>query len=269
MRTCARLLFALLCSPPSCLLAQSTQADLDARLLHKPLLLRGFWAKDKLHFDSAGKLLGDHAQLPFTLCGINVESVQLTPGTLVLEGRRVGISFDHDEREPIELTTGKKHDPERIHIEINAAPDYGPALDVIFASSLAELIPTLPAFWQRYALTHFPEHPATEPQSLPPTPPVARVGGSAKSPRLLHAVEPSYSEAARQLQTSGSVRVNIVVNEQGKVTTVNIVRPVGLGLDDEAAAAVARYTFAPALREGQPIAVEVNVDVNFQILDRR
>ena len=264
MLTFARLLLALLVFLPSYLRAQSTQTGLEARLLHKPLLLRGFWGKDKLHFDAVGNLLGDHTQLPFTLCGISVEKVQLTPGKLVLDGRRVGISFHDDERDPIELTTGSSHSPERMHLEIDGAANYEPALHTIFADSLAELTPTLPAFWQRYALAHFPEHPDAA-HSTPFKPSAAKIDGNVKPPRLIHPVEPSFSEAARQMGVSGDVLVNLIVNEKGGVGEVNIVRPVGIGLDEPAVAAVMRYIFKPAMRDGKPIAVELNIDVHFQV----
>jgi hypothetical protein len=34
--------------------AQSTEADISARLLGKPLQLRGFWMDDQLRFDATG-----------------------------------------------------------------------------------------------------------------------------------------------------------------------------------------------------------------------
>jgi protein TonB len=46
---------------------------------------------------------------------------------------------------------------------------------------------------------------------------------------------------------------------------VNILHPAGLGLDENAVGAVEQYTFKPAMQDGKPVAVELNVEVNFQI----
>src|SRR5580698_2238424 len=40
---------------------------------------------------------------------------------------------------------------------------------------------------------------------------------------------------------------------------------VGLGLDERAVAAVSQYTFQPATKDGSPVSVQLNVEVNFQI----
>jgi protein TonB len=46
---------------------------------------------------------------------------------------------------------------------------------------------------------------------------------------------------------------------------LQIVHATGLGLDEQALAAVSQYTFQPAMRNGSPVAVELNIEVNFQI----
>jgi len=46
---------------------------------------------------------------------------------------------------------------------------------------------------------------------------------------------------------------------------VSIIRPIGVGLDERAIAAVQSYKFAPATENGGPVRVEMNVEVNFQV----
>lgn len=41
-----------------------------------------------------------------------------------------------------------------------------------------------------------------------------------------------------------------------------------MGLDEQAVAAVSNYRFAPATKDGQPVPVEIFINVNFQILQR-
>jgi protein TonB len=61
------------------------------------------------------------------------------------------------------------------------------------------------------------------------------------------------------------VTVNLVVNTRGLPENVHILRGVGMGLDEKAVEAVKQYRFKPAMLGGKPVAVEVNVEVNFQI----
>jgi hypothetical protein len=97
------LLFAIHCA------AQTTEADIAARLVGKPLLMRGFWADDKLTFDAAGKPLGNYKTESFTESGIDVLAVHLHGTHLTLEGRRVAIAFDTNgdaSRQPVVQNRG-------------------------------------------------------------------------------------------------------------------------------------------------------------------
>jgi protein TonB len=67
------------------------------------------------------------------------------------------------------------------------------------------------------------------------------------------------------MKYSGVVLVNLIVDAEGMPSHLQILRPTGLGLDEQALAAVSRYTFQPAMLHGKPVAVELNVEVNFQI----
>jgi len=56
-----------------------------------------------------------------------------------------------------------------------------------------------------------------------------------------------------------------VVEPDGTPDHIRIARPAGMGLDEKALEAVSQYRFAPATRDGQPVRVEMYVEVNFQI----
>ncbi len=59
--------------------------------------------------------------------------------------------------------------------------------------------------------------------------------------------------------------VNLWVDEQGRPSHVRVIRGVGMGLDERAMEAVKQYKFKPAMENGKPVLVELNVEVNFQI----
>lgn len=99
--------------------------------------------------------------------------------------------------------------------------------------------------------------------------PVYQVGGSVSPPVAIHTVDPKYSKQARKARFSGQVVVSMIVGTDGEPHNVHILRGAGMGLDEEAMKAVEQYRFKPATQNGKPVAVYVNVEVNFQIKDRR
>jgi len=84
-------------------------------------------------------------------------------------------------------------------------------------------------------------------------------------PRIRDKNEPSYTKEAREAHHQGIVLLWIVVDEAGKVTQVKVVRCVGGGLDEKAVDAVSRWRFDPARKAGKPVAVQLNVEVSFNL----
>lgn len=92
-----------------------------------------------------------------------------------------------------------------------------------------------------------------------------RIGGSVSAPVLIYSVEPEFSEEARKAKVAGNVLVNLYVDQNGLPSHVHVIRGVGMGLDEKAVEAVKQYRFKPAMENGKPVLVELNVEVNFQI----
>ena len=91
------------------------------------------------------------------------------------------------------------------------------------------------------------------------------VGGSVRPPVLTSEVDPQYTEAARKAKLSGNVIVGLTVDAAGKPQNVHITRGLGNDLDEKAVEAVQQYRFKPATKDGEPVAVALNVEVNFKI----
>jgi protein TonB len=92
-----------------------------------------------------------------------------------------------------------------------------------------------------------------------------KIGGGVSQPVVLFSPEPEFSEEARKAKFMGVVLVNLVVDANGHPQNVHVLRGVGMGLDEKAVEAVKLYRFKPAMKAGKPVAVELNVEVNFQI----
>jgi len=254
--------------------AQTTEADIAARLVDKPLLLRGFWAQDKLRFHADGTPVDLYAAESFTESAIDVKAVHLRDDSLFIEGQRVGLRFDRDgnmSRVPM-FGKGLLSSPEKIsiHIEGTAGSDYQQATHAIFADNPAEIADSLPECWQPYARQHFLHEKAggidtssgDGPRNADPA---VHIGGSVKPPRVVHQVDPAFSQAARHVKLSGSSQLYLWLEPSGLPDHIRIMKPLGLGLDERAVAAVQQYRFAPATKDGTPVKVDLYIDVNFQI----
>jgi len=92
-----------------------------------------------------------------------------------------------------------------------------------------------------------------------------RVGGGVSAPKAIYSPDPEYSEEARKVKHMGVVVLWLVVGPDGKPRDIRVVRTLGLGLDEKAIEAVKNWRFEPALKDGKPVAVQVNVEVNFHL----
>jgi periplasmic protein TonB len=61
------------------------------------------------------------------------------------------------------------------------------------------------------------------------------------------------------------VVVSLIADAQGDPQRLVIVRHQGMGFDAKALEAVRQYKFKPATLHGEPVPVEVNIEVNFKV----
>ena len=91
------------------------------------------------------------------------------------------------------------------------------------------------------------------------------VGGGVSAPTVVHSVEPEFTEEARGANFQGSCAIQLIVDAQGNPQNVHVVRHLGMGLDEKAIAAVRQYKFRPAMYQGQPVAVQIIIEVAFHL----
>jgi bla regulator protein BlaR1 len=97
------------------------------------------------------------------------------------------------------------------------------------------------------------------------SPHIYHVGGDVSAPQLIFAPDPQYSEEAKRAKYQGVCVVSLIVDAQGNPQRVQVVRHLGKGLDQKAVEAVKQYRFKPAMLHGEPVAVQVNIEVNFRL----
>jgi TonB family protein len=94
---------------------------------------------------------------------------------------------------------------------------------------------------------------------------VYRAGGGVSAPAVLFKVDPEYSEEARNARYSGTVLVSLVVDQSGRPQNIRVVHSLGLGLDEKAMEAVAKWKFKPGMKDDKPVDVQATIEVNFRL----
>jgi protein TonB len=91
-----------------------------------------------------------------------------------------------------------------------------------------------------------------------------RVGGVVKAPKLVHRVQPEYPGLAVQARLQAMIILEALVNVDGRVHEVKVLR--GAALFDEAAiAAVKQWRYQPLLLNGVPTPFILTVTLNFNL----
>lgn len=285
--------------------AHSDSSDLQQLLRNqyqgKTRLLRGFLIGQHLYYDPSGAPIGNDTQGDWTTDGfITIDYVQIHRQTLTFGASRLIVtSVDHTFRlRPSEqrLPGGERLSPITVEMTVDLGAD-APSLSAISAltskillgvdDSLGDLVP---AYWKscvRLGLMGGNTQCRFSPEllSIPGVLPLREdspgvpsdvnnssipvqtlhVGRGVSPPRASYSPEPEFSEAARAIKFQGTVALGLVVNSNGAATNIRILAPLGAGLDAKAVHAVENWRFKPAEKDGQPVSVEIAVEVNFQL----
>src|SRR5450432_2331313 len=111
-------------------------------------------------------------------------------------------------------------------------------------------------------LAQDPTGGATPPAA--PAAPAAETDGAAVAPVLKDHPDPVYPADALRDRISGTVGLEISVDEAGRVVDVKVVRPAGHGFDESALAAVRTWTFLPARQNDAPIRATIQLALPFE-----
>ena len=96
--------------------------------------------------------------------------------------------------------------------------------------------------------------------------PVHTFGGEGfRAPRVLESPTARYTEEARRHGITGIVIAQSVIDRQGRVACLKVVKGLPLGLDESATSTMRRRTFEPATLDGEPVAVFYNLTTKFSL----
>ena len=246
------LLLGIFLGQISCAHAESLKDALNQQYKKHVLALRSPFTSGDQKFDSAGKPLSHAGGKWLLYGGIYIEKVDLSSKELRIEGRRVGLGTDKTNK-PVLVPMSKS-----VKVEIQLDQ---PLNSIDQAQNLLDRVFYLQSETDEHAK---PELRRADDRSAQQT--IYKAGkDDVKYPKATYTPEPEFSERARRAKHQGTVILNIVVDEKGNVTRVRLDRALGDGLDENAMEGVKNWRFIPATRNGQPVAVAMNVEVAFNL----
>ena len=116
-----------------------------------------------------------------------------------------------------------------------------------------------------------PAPPQAKSTPKPPSPPRAapeapRAKGPSHPARVLRRYQPEYPRTARRDKVEGRVMLDVQITTRGRVGSVRVISSSGSPvLDSTAIAAVKRWSFAPAKKDGNPVSSQVHVPFRFSL----
>jgi len=94
---------------------------------------------------------------------------------------------------------------------------------------------------------------------------ILQIGGAIVKPEVIRRVQPNYTEVARKARVQGVVIVEAIVDKQGSVTNVRVLKGLPMGLEQSAMDAVKQWKFKPATLNGRPVSVYFVLTINFRL----
>ncbi|MGA2571197.1 MAG: energy transducer TonB [Terracidiphilus sp.] len=139
------------------------------------------------------------------------------------------------------------------------------ALDNVFAQGFDErMMAAMPDFWKLYY-----QAAAAKTDYRPKDPAVLRQSMVDQRARLTTQFEPPSNEFAQDHGVAGMCLYHVVIGPDGKPGEIAVARPIGFGLDESAVDSIRKAAFEPAIKDGKPVPVMLDLVVQFRIYSKR
>lgn len=86
-----------------------------------------------------------------------------------------------------------------------------------------------------------------------------------KGARITNRPEPSYTDEAKARSVRGVVVLTAILSSTGKVTDITVVSGLPYGLTQKAIEAARKIKFTPALKDGKPVSMWIQLEYNFNL----
>jgi TonB family protein len=139
------------------------------------------------------------------------------------------------------------------------------AIDRVFSQHMDErMIAGLPEYWKPYFQTA-----AGKTDNHPRDPSILRQTAVDRKAQLLTRFVPDSSDLAQAAGVSGVAMYHVVVSSDGKPEEIAVGHPIGFGLDENAVDSIRKASFQPAVKDGKPVPVALDLMVEFRIFSKR
>lgn len=249
--------------------------------------LRHPLTKDHQEYDATGKLLTSGNEGSWTLYSkLLIHKIIQGDGKLEVQAIRVGMVYDGRKLVDVRKDQDKKHAPRPVGDPITLQMQFTGSLDAealhklwgqVFALTAEDLLGSMPPLWQQYVEKYMDTDAITGgevefnsiPRTIPdrnPYPGVVIIGGKSKvkPPEPVSTPDPEYGNGGVRLKIEGTTTFSAIITEKGTTEKIQVVRPLGLGIDEAAAKAASQWKFKPATRDRVPVPVSLNLEINYQ-----
>ena len=139
------------------------------------------------------------------------------------------------------------------------------AIDRIFAATIDErMVEAMPDFWKLYY-----QAAAARTDYKPADAAVLRQTMVDQKAKLVSTFEPASNEFAQANGVAGMALYHAVIGPDGQPSEIAVARPIGFGLDESAVEAIRNAKFQPAVKDGRPVPVLLDLVVQFRIYSKR
>lgn len=102
------------------------------------------------------------------------------------------------------------------------------------------------------------DFPSTRKEGMP-------TEANTRQPKPIKMRNPTYPFELRKQKITGTVIVEIIVDQEGHVADVAIVSSPNLLFDEPVVSAVREWLFEPGLRDGQPVTSKIRFPIQFSL----
>ncbi|MGA7906023.1 MAG: energy transducer TonB [Candidatus Sulfotelmatobacter sp.] len=284
--------------------ASDLERHVRSEVVGKTFVLRGFYEGRSLRFGATGvppegTVVGD-----WTVSGIvQVIGAQVSKNRLTIRARRLHLGWLNGSFQDLHdyVGTGKVDKDENKERALLVELDLGgatiqtadDALARIFLTSQDSFADLVPSYWKPCVLAgvnaasgkehlscrfsaeflaipgvaHASDSYAenAQPAGSGAPQPVNVIGKGMTPPKVLSQTDPEFSDAARRARYQGTIVLKLVVDSSGSPKNLRVWMPLGCGLDAQAVRSVEGWKFRPGMKDGQPVAVELSVEVDFHL----
>ena len=84
-------------------------------------------------------------------------------------------------------------------------------------------------------------------------------------PVPVRTIAPHFPDEMRRAGSSGLVTVSCLIDEKGNVTEPKVIKASNEAFSEPALEALRKWKFKPAKKDGTPVAIRVNIPVQFNV----